>query len=98
MLLNLYTTSCLSVLLHGGISLPDARRHMMNIIKYKKKMNKPKSSAFDSTKNWHLTCTVGLWYVYAYDVSTQLQSSGLVAHENSTFRNLALAVSGPFMA
>ena len=28
-------------------------------------------------------------------VSTQLQSSGLVAHENSTFRNLALAVSGP---
>ena len=31
-------------------------------------------------------------------VSTQLQSSGLVAHENSTFRNLALAVSVPFMA
>ena len=31
-------------------------------------------------------------------VSTQLQSSGLVAHENSTFRNLALAVSGSFMA
>ena len=31
-------------------------------------------------------------------VSTQLQSSGLVAHENSTFRNLALAVSGPFRA
>ena len=31
-------------------------------------------------------------------VITQLQSSGLVAHENSTFRNLALAVSGPFMA
>ena len=31
-------------------------------------------------------------------ISTQLQSSGLVAHENSTFRNLALAVSGPFMA
>ena len=30
-------------------------------------------------------------------VSTQLQSSGLVAHENNTFRNLALAVSGPFM-
>ena len=29
--------------------------------------------------------------------STQIQSSGLVAHENSTFRNLALAVSGPFM-
>ena len=33
-----------------------------------------------------------------FGVSTQLQSSGLVAHENSTFRNLALAVSGPFMA
>ena len=33
-----------------------------------------------------------------YGVSTQLQSSGLVAHENSTFRNLALAVSGAFMA
>ena len=31
-------------------------------------------------------------------VSTQIQSSGLVAHEKSTFRNLALAVSGPFMA
>ena len=31
-------------------------------------------------------------------VSTQLQSSGLVAHENSTFRNLALAVSWSFMA
>ena len=31
-------------------------------------------------------------------VSTQLQSFGLVAHENSTFRNLALAVSVPFMA
>ena len=31
-------------------------------------------------------------------VSTQLQSSGLVANDNSTFRNLALAVSGPFMA
>ena len=31
-------------------------------------------------------------------ISTQLQSSGLVAHENSTFRNLALAVSGPFIA
>ena len=34
----------------------------------------------------------------AIGISTQLQSSGLVAHENSTFRNLALAVSGPFMA
>ena len=33
-----------------------------------------------------------------HGVSTQLQSSGLVAHENSTFRNLALAVSGPFLA
>ena len=31
-------------------------------------------------------------------VSTQKQSSGLVAHENSAFRKLALAVSGPFMA
>ena len=31
-------------------------------------------------------------------VSTQLQSSGLVAHENSTFKNLALAVFGPFVA
>ena len=31
-------------------------------------------------------------------VNRQIQSSGLVAHENSTFRNLALAVSGPFMA
>ena len=31
-------------------------------------------------------------------VSTQKQSSGLVVHENSTFRNVALAVSGPFMA
>ena len=31
-------------------------------------------------------------------VSTQLLSSGLVAHENSAYRNLALAVSGPFMA
>ena len=37
-------------------------------------------------------------HVVEYGVSTQLQSSGLVAHENSTFRNLALAVSGPFMA
>ena len=34
----------------------------------------------------------------SHGVSTQLQSSGLVAHENSTFRNLALAVSGPFTA
>ena len=31
-------------------------------------------------------------------VSTQKQSSGLVVNENSTFRNVALAVSGPFMA
>ena len=39
-----------------------------------------------------------LLYYKIDGVSTQLQSSGLVAHENSTFRNLALAVSGPFMA
>ena len=31
-------------------------------------------------------------------VSTQKQSSGLVAYENSTYRKLALAVCGPFMA
>ena len=31
-------------------------------------------------------------------VSTQKQSSSLVAYENSTFRNLALAVSVAFMA
>ena len=31
-------------------------------------------------------------------VSTQLQPSGLVTHENSSFRILTLAVSGPFMA
>ena len=38
-------------------------------------------------------------YIFdCFGVSTQLQSSGLVAHENSTFRNLALAVSGPLMA
>ena len=36
-------------------------------------------------------------YKLTYGVSTQ-QSSGLVAHENSTFRNLALAVSVPIMA
>ena len=29
--------------------------------------------------------------------STQLQSSGLVAHENSTFRNIVLAVSVNFI-
>ena len=33
-----------------------------------------------------------------HGVSTQKQSSGLVAHENSKFRSLALAVSVPFMA
>ena len=33
-----------------------------------------------------------------YGYSIQIQSSGLVLHENSTFRNLALAISGPFMA
>ena len=38
------------------------------------------------------------WLHIAYGVSTQKQSSGLVAHENSTFRNFALADSGPFMA
>ena len=38
------------------------------------------------------------YQIGSHGVSTQLQSSGLVAHENSTFRNLALAVSGPFMA
>ena len=42
--------------------------------------------------------SVYLWSLCTNGVSTQLQSSGLVAHENSTFRNLALAVSGPFMA
>ena len=31
-------------------------------------------------------------------VSTQKQSSCVVAHENGTFRNLALVVSVPFMA
>ena len=36
--------------------------------------------------------------VSRFGVSTQLQSSCLVAHENSTFRNSPLAVSGPFMA
>ena len=36
--------------------------------------------------------------LFTNGVSTQLQSSGLVAHENSTFRNLALAVFGPSMA
>ena len=32
-----------------------------------------------------------------YGVSTQKLYSGLVAHENSTFRNLAIAVSVPFL-
>ena len=36
-------------------------------------------------------------YPSVYGVSTQLQSSGLVAYDQSTFRNLAFAVSGPFM-
>ena len=40
----------------------------------------------------------GIFYSTVLGVSTQIQSSGLVAHENSTFRNLALAMSGPFMA
>ena len=48
MLLNLYPTSCVSVLLHGGISLPDATSY--DEYYYILKMNKPKSSAFDSTK------------------------------------------------
>ena len=39
-----------------------------------------------------------LVFSIAFGVSTQKQSSGLVAHENSTFRNKALAVSGSFMA
>ena len=38
------------------------------------------------------------WSFSTDGVSTQLHSSGLVAHENSTFRNLALVVSVPFMA
>ena len=46
----------------------------------------------------HAKSMVGNVHVAVYGVSTQLQTSGLVAHENSTFRNLALAVSGPFMA
>ena len=33
-----------------------------------------------------------------YGVNTQKQSSDLVVYENSTFRNLALVVSGHFMA
>ena len=44
----------------------------------------------ETSQNFRIYSTVG--------VSTQLQSAGMVAHENSTFRNLALAVSGPFMA
>ena len=37
------------------------------------------------------------WYVVLCGVRTQLQSPGLVAYENSTFRYLSLAVSVPFM-
>ena len=46
------------------------------------------------------TVTQNLNYTNEEDKSdsTQIQSSGLVAHENSTFKNLTLAVSGPFMA
>ena len=39
-----------------------------------------------------------LIYYLPTGVSTQIQSSGFVAHEHSTFRNLVHAVSGPFMA
>ena len=49
-----------------------------------------------TTKDQSLEFTYDL-PLMLFGVSTQLQSSGLVAHENSTFRNLALAVSGPFM-
>ena len=38
---------------------------------------------------------VNIYFGIPYGVSTQKQSSGLVAYENSTFRNLTLAVSGP---
>ena len=38
------------------------------------------------------------YMVYPGGVSTQLQYSGLVAHENGTFRNLALADYVPFVA
>ena len=41
---------------------------------------------------------VNIYFGIPYGVSTQKQSSGLVVYENSTFRNLTLAVSGPFMA
>ena len=41
---------------------------------------------------------INIYFEIPYGVSTQKQSSGLVAYENSTFRNLTLAVSGPFMA
>ena len=47
-------------------------------------------ASIHSSLSWTRSATFG--------VSTQLQSSGLVAHENNTFRNLALAVSGYFMA
>ena len=47
-------------------------------------------AAVHSSLSWTRSATFG--------VSTQLQSSGLVAHENNTFRNLAHAVSGSFMA
>ena len=43
--------------------------------------------------------TFAKWYNhFTGGVGTQLQFSGLVAYENSTFRNLALAVYVPFMA
>ena len=46
----------------------------------------------------HVMNAEAIMYVLTFGVSTQLQSFGLVAHENRTFRKLALAVSVPFMA
>ena len=48
----------------------------------------------------HRVCADSCRLIFAYvaRVWYTKQSFGLVAHENSTFRNLALAVSGPFMA
>ena len=54
------------------------------------------SMCFERLENSKYKTHILHWATYG--VSTQLQSSGLVAHENSTFRNLALAVFGPFMA
>ena len=55
-------------------------------------------SATENAKGGRFGQNHKFWVWDVFGVSTQLQSSGLVAHENSTFRNLALAVSGPFMA